>query len=192
MNKFAKFAILLVTGMALSACGLLNVDDPYVGGSFKRLVKKEQEWSDTIKVLDNWGLKDAYDERLYSHKPENFHFEASGNINEINIDVRIECNEEGGEMVISCLQNFSDGIWEYGPKIVFKRLRGDIMTNSDGYTIRMLDSLKIGKNTYWDVLEFDATSADENTCNFDKFYVAARDGLLRIELQDTIVIERRP
>ena len=150
MNKFAKFAIFLAIGMAFSACDFFDFDDDYIGGDFKKLVKKEQEWSDTVKVIDNWGLKDAYDERLYSHKPENFYFEASGDLNEINIDLRIECDDN------------------------------------------VLDSLKIGKNTYWDVLEFDATSADENSCNFDKFYVAARDGLLRIELQDTIVIERRP
>ncbi|MBO7383359.1 MAG: hypothetical protein J6U07_01935 [Fibrobacter sp.] len=43
-----------------------------------------------------------------------------------------------------------------------------------------------------DVLEFDATGAEENSCNFDKFYVAAQDGLLRIDLQDTITIERKP
>lgn len=192
MNKFAKFAIFLAIGMAFSACDFFDFDDDYIGGDFKKLVKKEQEWSDTVKVIDNWGLKDAYDERLYSHKPENFYFEASGDLNEINIDLRIECDDNGGKMTISCFRSFRDGIWQYGPDIVFKNLRGDIMTNSDGYTIRMLDSLKIGKNTYWDVLEFDATSADENSCNFDKFYVAARDGLLRIELQDTIVIERRP
>lgn len=191
MNKSAKFAILLAIGMALSACRLLDVDDPYVGGSFKRLVKKEQEWNDTVKVIDNWGLKDAYDERIYSHKPESFYFEASGDLNEINIDLRIECDENGGKMTLTCYRGFRDGIWQYGPDIVFKNLRGDIMTNRDGYTIRMLDTLKIGKNTYRDVLEFDATGADENICNFDKFYVAARDGLLRIELQDTIIIERR-
>jgi hypothetical protein len=64
--------------------------------------------------------------------------------------------------------------------------------DSDGYTVRMLDSLTVGKKTFTDVLEFDATGAEESTCNFDKFYVAAREGLLRIDLQDTITIERKP
>ena len=66
------------------------------------------------------------------------------------------------------------------------------MTNSDGYTVRMLDSLTVSKKTYKNVLEFDATGADDNSCNFDKFYVATRDGLLRIDLQDSITIERKP
>lgn len=192
MNKFAKFAILLAIGMAFSACDFFDFDDPYVGGSFKRLVKKEQEWSDTVKVIDNWGLKDAYDERLYSHKPENFYFETSGDLNEINIDLRVECNEDGGKMTVSCLKYLRDGLLHYGPDIVFEDLEGNKMTNSDGYTVRMLDSLTVGKKTYKDVLEFDATGADDNSCNFDKFYVAARDGLLRIDLQDTITIERKP
>ncbi len=192
MNRFVKLAGILTAGMAFSACGMFDTSDDYVGGDFAKLVQKEQEWSDTIKVVDNWGLEDTYSERIYSHKPENFYFETSGNINEININMRIECDDDGGKMTVSCLRYRRDGIWHYGPDIVFKDLEGNKMTNSDGYTVRMLDSLTVGKKTYTDVLEFDATGANENTCNFDKFYVAAREGLLRIDLQNTITIERKP
>ena len=191
MNKFVKLAGILTAGTALSSCGMFE-DDEYVGGDFAKLVQKEQEWNDTIKVVDNWGLEDAYTERIYSHKPENFYFETSGDLNEINIDLRVECDEDGGKMTVLCLRYFRDGIWHYGPDIVFKDLDGTKMTNSDGYTVRMLDSLTVDKKTYKDVLEFDATGADDNSCNFNKFYVAARDGLLRIDLQDTITIERKP
>ena len=190
MNRFVKMVSILTVGMALSACGMFDTSDDYVGGDFAKLVQKEQEWSDSIKVVDNWGIEDTYSERIYSHKPENFYFETSGNINEISINMRIECDDDGGKMTVSCLRYRRDGIWHYGPDIVFKDLDGNKMTNSDGYAVRMLDSLTVGKKTYTDVLEFDATSANENSCNFDKFYVAAREGLLRINLQDTITIER--
>ena len=192
MNKFSTAVSLAAFGLILSSCGMFDVEDPYVGGDFAKLVQKEQEWSDTIKVVDNRGIEDTYRERIYSHKPEYFEFEASGSINEINIDLRVECDGDGGKMTVSCLRYRRDGIWHYGPDIVFKDLDGNKMTNSDGYTVRMLDSLTVGKKTYKDVLEFDATGADDNSCNFDKFYVAARDGLLRIDLQDTITIERKP
>ena len=191
MNRFVKLAGILTAGMALSACGMFDTSDDYVGGDFAKLVQKEQEWSDTIKVVDNWGIEDTYSERIYSHKPENFYFETSGNINEININMRIECDDDGGKMTVTCLRYRRDGIWHYGPDIVFKDLDGNKMTNSDGYAVRILDTLTVGKKTYTDVLEFDATGANENTCNFDKFYVAAREGLLRIDLQDTITIERK-
>lgn len=192
MNKFSTAVSLAAFGLILSSCGMFDVEDPYVGGDFAKLVQKEQEWSDTIKVVDNRGIEDTYRERIYSHKPEYFEFEASGSINEINIDMRVECDEDGGKMTVSCLRYRRDGIWNYGPDIVFKDLDGNKMTNSDGYTVRMLDSLTVGKKTYKNVLEFDATGAEENVCNFDKFYVAARDGLLRIDLQDSITIERKP
>ena len=65
------------------------------------------------------------------------------------------------------------------------------MTHKDGYTIRILDSLKVGKKTYKDVLEFDASGAKKNKCNYDRFYIAATKGLLRIDLQDSIRIERK-
>ncbi len=191
MNKFSTAVSLAALSLMLSSCGMFG-DDPYVGGDFAKLVQREQEWSDTVKVVDSWGIEDSYDERIYSHKPENFYFEASGSINEINIDMRVECDEDGGKMTVSCLRYRRDGIWHYGPDIVFSDLDGNKMTSSDGYTVRMLDSLTVGKKTYKDVLEFDATGADDNSCNFDKFYVAARDGLLRIDLQDTITIERKP
>lgn len=192
MNKFSTAVSLAAFGLILSSCGMFDVEDPYVGGDFAKLVQKEQEWSDTITVVDNRGIEDTYRERIYSHKPEYFEFEASGSINEINIDMRVECDEDGGKMTVSCLRYRRDGIWNYGPDIVFKDLDGNKMTNSDGYTVRMLDSLTVGKKTYKNVLEFDATGAEENVCNFDKFYVAARDGLLRIDLQDSITIERKP
>lgn len=192
MNKFSTAVSLAAFGLILSSCGMFDVEDPYVGGDFAKLVQKEQEWSDTIKVVDNRGIEDTYRERIYSHKPEYFEFEAHGFINEITIGVTIDCDEDGGKMTVSCLRYRRDGIWNYGPDIVFKDLDGNKMTNSDGYTVRMLDSLKVGKKTYKDVLEFDATGVEESSCNFDKFYVAARDGLLRIDLQDSITIERKP
>lgn len=192
MNKFSTAVSLAAFGLILSSCGMFDMSDPYVGGDFAKLVQKEQEWSDTIKVVDNWGIEDSYSERIYSHKPEYFEFEASGSINEINIDMRVECDDNGGKMTVSCLRYRRNGYLNYGPDIVFNDLDGNKMTNSDGYTVRMLDSLKVGKKTYKDVLEFDATGAEENTCNFDKFYVSARKGLLRIDLQDSIIIERKP
>ena len=191
MNKFVMLAGILSVGMTFSACGMFE-EDPYVGGEFAKLVQKEQERSDTIRVVDNWGIEDTYVERIYSDNPEYFYFETSGSINEIKIEMRVECDEDGGKMTVSCLRYRRNGIWHYGPDIVFKDLEGNKMTNSDGYTIHMLDSLKVGKKAYKDVLEFDATGANENTCNFDKFYVAANDGLLRIDLQDSITIERKP
>lgn len=192
MNKFSTAVSLAAFGLILSSCGMFDVEDPYVGGDFAKLVQKEQEWSDTIKVVDNRGIEDTYRERIYSHKPEYFEFEAHGFINEITIGVTIDCDEDGGKMTVSCLRYRRDGLLHDGPDIVFNNLDGNKMTNSDGYTVRMLDSLKVGKKTYKDVLEFDATGVEESSCNFDKFYVAARDGLLRIDLQDSITIERKP
>ena len=119
MNKFSTAVSLAAFGLILSSCGMFDVEDPYVGGDFAKLVQKEQEWSDTIKVVDNRGIEDTYRERIYSHKPEYFEFEASGSINEINIDMRVECDEDGGKMTVSCLRYRRDGIWNYGPDIVF-------------------------------------------------------------------------
>ena len=78
MNKFSTAVSLAAFGLILSSCGMFDVEDPYVGGDFAKLVQKEQEWSDTIKVVDNRGIEDTYRERIYSHKPEYFEFEASG------------------------------------------------------------------------------------------------------------------
>ena len=191
MNKIKQNALALIAGsFLLTSCGL-SLDDDYVGGDFGKLVQKEQEWNDSIDVIDNIGIEDNYKQRLYSHKNENFDFKAKGSLNEIHVGARIECNGNGGNMTIYCIEQFRDESWQYGPEIIFKNLKGNKMTNADGYTVRMLDSLEIGKKTYRDVLEFDATEAENNGCNYDKFYISAVDGLLRIDLLDSIKIERQ-
>ena len=191
MKNFKINALAIVVSSFLSvSCGL-DMREEYVGGTFERLVLKEQDWSDTVQVIDNLGIKDSYNERLYSHKPENFDFTASGNINEIYVHARIECTDDGGNMIIYCNNYQNNNVWFDGPEIVFNNLAGTKMTHKDGYTIRMLDSLKVGKKTYKDVLEFDASGAKKNKCNYDKFYIAATKGLLRIDLQDSIKIERK-
>lgn len=191
MNKFLKSATLLASALTLASCGVFNADDEHVGGAFEKLVKKEQEWSDTIQVVDNLGIKDSYAERLYSHKGENFDFKATGSINDIFVGARIECGEDGGKLYIFCGNRHSNGVWFEEPEIVFKDLEGSKMTNEDGYTIRMLDSMVVNKKTYKNVLEFDASDAKKNECSYDKFYIAATKGLLRIDLKDTITIERK-
>ena len=191
MNNFAKLAMFLPLSVMLSSClHFLDASDDYVGGDFGKLVQKEQEWSDSAKFIDNIGIEDAYKERMYSHKPENLDYTASGTINEISVHVRIECNGNGGKLVVYNCKTVDNPQHMDNEGIVFSSLHGDKMTSSEGYTIRMLDSLNIGKETFRDILEFDAKDADKNGCAYDKFYISATKGLLRIDLQDTIRIER--
>ena len=51
MNKFSTAVSLAELTLTLSSCGMFG-DDPYVGGDFAKLVQKEQEWSDTVKVVE--------------------------------------------------------------------------------------------------------------------------------------------
>ena len=191
MNKFTKPLLFLLGGLLLSSCNhLLDSIDDYVGGDFGKLVQKEQEWNDSAKFIDNLGIEDAYKERMYSHKPENMDFTATGTINEISVHVRIECNGTGGNLVVFNCKTVENPQHMNDEGIVFSNLSGNKMTTSDGYTIRMLDSLNIGKETFQNVLEFDATKAEKNECDYDKFYISATQGLLRIDLMDTITIKR--
>jgi hypothetical protein len=186
MNKIQNFLAIPATCLALCSCGLFDTESEYVGGDFSKLVQGDQEWNDTIDVVDNLGIQDSYKQRLYSHTFENFDFEANGNINEIHVKVRIECSKDGGNLVVLCGENDSN---TEAP--TFTNLDGDKMTNAQGYTIRMLDSLKVGNSTYRNVFEFDATDVKNNKCIYDKFYINASKGLLRINLQDSIKIERQ-
>ena len=149
MNKFVMLAGILSVGMTFSACGMFE-EDPYVGGEFAKLVQKEQERSDTIRVVDNWGIEDTYVERIYSDNPEYFYFETSGSINEIKIEMRVECDEDGGKMTVSCLSR--NGIWHYSPDIVFKDLDGNKMTD-EGDTTERSSYIKGRKKTGLGIIE---------------------------------------
>lgn len=182
MNKFILSAV--ITGTILfTSCGYFDDREEYVGGKFNSFVQIEQNNSTTFEMKDNLGITDTYTDYTYRHKTEYYDYHAEGSINEIDIKLIIDCTDDGGDLTIHC-GNGED------VKIVFKNLSGDKKTNKDGYTVTMLDSLKVGSKTYKDVLEIDATGADNNACDYDKAYIAANKGLIRIDLQDSISIER--
>ena len=179
MNKFTLSTI--ITGAFLfTSCGYFDDSEEYVGGEFK-----EQENSTTFEMKDNLGITDSYTDYTYRHKPEYYSYRVMGTINNIEIEVVIQCTDDGGDLTVHCGS-------DEDVKIVFKNLSGNKKTNKDGYSVTMLDSLKVGSKTFKDVLEIDATGAEDNACDYDKAYIAANQGLIRIDLQDSIVIERNP
>lgn len=182
MNKFTLSTI--ITGAFLfTSCGYFDDSEEYVGGKFNSFVQKEQENSTTFEVKDNLGITDTYTDYTYRHKPEYYDYRIVGSINNIEIQVVIQCTDDGGDLTVHCGS-------DEDVKIVFKNLSGNKKTNKDGYSVTMLDSLKVGSKTFKDVLEIDATGAEDNACDYDKAYIAANQGLIRIDLQDSITIER--
>ena len=191
MNKVLNLITLAALGASLCSCGMFDMSDDYVGGDFAKLVNGEADKSETIFVEDNLGIKDTYETRTFRHNSEHYNYTAEGNLNEINIEVRIECDDNGGQLTVFC-GNYDEVFRSSGPEIVFKDLDGKKMKHKDGYVIKMLDSLKVGKKTYMDVFEFDASDVKKNACIYDKLYIAVKEGLVRIDLQDSITIERKP
>lgn len=180
MNKL----ILSITGaFLLTSCGEFDPREEYVGGKFNSFVQKEQENSSTFEMKDNLGINDTYTDYTYRHKPEYYNYRVEGTINNIEIQVIIQCTDDGGDLTVYC--GGSDNA-----KIVFRDLNGNQMKHKDGYRIKVLDSLEINGKTYKNILEFDATEAENNACDYDKAYIAANKGLIRIDLQDSITIER--
>ena len=100
MNKIQQNVLALIAGsFLLTSCGL-SLDDDYVGGDFGKLVQKEQEWNDSIDVIDNIGIEDNYKQRLYSHKNEHIDINTTGYINKIHVGAIIECTSNGGKKTI--------------------------------------------------------------------------------------------
>ena len=191
MNKFLSLAAFAILSLTLSSCGMLDSSDDYVGGDFAKLVKGEKDASSTIFMVDNLGIEDIYETRIFRHNGEHYNYTAKGDLNEINIEVRIECDDNGGTLTVFC-GTYDEVFLSNGPKIVFKNLDGNKMTHRDGYVIKMLDSLTVQNKTYKDVFEFDASDVEDNECIYDKLYIAAKEGLVQIDLQDSITIERKP
>ena len=182
MNKVILSAI--ITGsILLTSCGYFDDSEEYVGGKFNSFVQKEQETSTTFEMKDNLGITDSYTDYTYRHKPEYYDYRVLGTINNIEIQVVIQCTDDGGDLTVHCGR-------DEDVKIVFRNLSRDKKINKDGYKVTMLDSLKVGSKTYKDVLEIDATGADDNACDYDKAYIAANKGLVRLDLLDSITIGR--
>ena len=62
----------------------------------------------------------------------------------------------------------------------------------DGYTLKMVDSLKVGDSTYYDVLKFDASKSDFNLCSVSAFYYGIHDGLVKVVSKNGVELNRVP
>ncbi len=182
MNKFI-LSVAIACTFLLASCGDFDPSEEYVDGKFNRFVQKEQENSTTFEMKDNLGITDTYTDYTYRHKPEYYDYRVEGTINNLEVHVLIQCTDDGGDLTVHC------GSGE-DVKIVFRDLKGDQKKHKDGYRVKVLDSLEVNGKTYSDVLEIDATGAKNNACDYDKAYIAANKGLVRIDLQDSITIER--
>ena len=182
MNKFIQ-SIALAGAFLLISCEEFDPREEYVEGKFNRFVQKEQENSTKFEMKDNLGITDSYTDYTYRHKPEYYDYRVEGTINNIEVHVVIQCTDDGGDLTIHC------GSGE-DVKIVFRDLKGNQMKRKDGYRVTVLDSLEVNGVTYSDVLEIDATEVENNACDYDKAYIEASKGLIRIDLQDSITIER--
>lgn len=190
MNKFTGIAAFMVCSALFMSCDLSNTNEEFIDGDFHKFVLIEQDDSTTFNAIDNLGIKDTYSEHTYKHVNEYYEYTANGDLNQITVKVRFECTDDGGNFIVYECKTVENPQHMNDNGIVFKNLHGNKMTHKDGYTITMLDSMKVGNKTYKDVLKFDATKAKENECIYDKFYIAAKEGLIRIDLLDSITIER--
>lgn len=112
-----------------------------------------------------------------------YDYRAKATLNDIYATLSMQSDFYGGRIGISCEEKDYDGI-------EFINRWKDTLFN-DGYSLSFEDSLKVNGKMYKDVIVFDGTEGKGDRCIFDKLYFAAKFGLLKIDLLDTISIIRQ-
>lgn len=191
MNLSKKFLFILPT--ILTACNYIFFEEEYMSGPYNVFIEKQSPVDhygtynrrDTISFRDNFGNKDFFIGETHINGEDNFEYIFSGNLNEINGSIFMQTNHDGGYINLICDdRRFNNGEASFQINIQ------DTLTSKNGYMVIHRDSLEIEATTYNHVLIFDATRATKEKCRFDKLYISRDEGLLRIDLQDSISLTR--
>lgn len=163
-NLYRSFLLVGIAAcLFLTSCNNF-FDEEFIGGKFKRYL-------------------DEFSEEIDISQPHYYDYRAKATLNDIYATLSMQSDFYGGRIGISCEENDCDGI-------EFINRWKDTLFN-DGYSLSFEDSLKVNGKMYKDVIVFDGTEGKGDRCIFDKLYFAAKFGLLKIDLLDTISIIRQ-
>lgn len=183
-------AIFILT-FSLTSCTIL-LDDEYIAGKYKRYLEVFSEESDSYDnydfwgsffTMDNLGFNDQFNEEFHITQPFYYDYTAKNMLSETYITLSLRSGFNGGSVFVYC-----DTESNYG--IEFKNYGNNTLLYN-GYSLSFEDSLKVNGKMYKDVIVFDGTEGKGDRCIFDKLYFAAKFGLLKIDLLDTISIIRQ-
>lgn len=191
-NLYRSFLLVGIAAcLFLTSCNNF-FDEEFIGGKFKRYLDEFSEESDadgyyyikkSFSTMDNLGIKDQFNEEIDISQPHYYDYRAKATLNDIYATLSMQSDFYGGRIGISCEEKDYEGI-------EFINRWKDTLFN-DGYSLSFEDSLKVNGKMYKDVIVFDGTEGKGDRCIFDKLYFAAKFGLLKIDLLDTISIIRQ-
>jgi hypothetical protein len=130
---------------------------------------------DQFSYYDKMGADDSLQELCYSGDTRSM---------AIHVSLRFQPSADGKRIILGC------GVNKSSNTIYFDD--GDFPLTKKGYKLDLMDSLEIGEKVYRNVLVFDATKADSNSCDMARFYYAAEDGIIKVESKNGAVMTRAP
>lgn len=111
-------------------------------------------------------------------------YKANATSTAINMNLFVLPGPGGGSIEISCFANEKNRIVFEEPVLPAR--------SEEGYTLKLLDSLKAGESTYYDVLEFDASETQINQCYYSTIYYGVHDGLIKVISKSRTELNRVP
>ena len=195
LQKKASWIAILGLALANSACNIISYEDEYVSSPYDVFVQKNKN-ADTdgyfnkessVKFTDNLGIGDVFDTKFQGKAEDFYGFSYSGKTNEISGGLFLQCDKDGGYISFTCN---APSIAYSSEGINFSISQKDKLENKDGYTIEYKDSLEINGKTYDYVLIVGKKNTKKDKCNFERLYISRDDGLLQIDVNDTISLVR--
>lgn len=194
MYKLFKI-ILCIASFMFIACGEETLETEYISSPYDVFVLKKDSIDkndyygkkDTFELIDSKNFTDTFIGKFSIHNNDFFNYDFKGTKNEIEASFAIKSDWYGGNIEIVCSKKFN--LYE-SRHVKFTILAKKNLTNKSNYAIELKDSLEVRNKWYKNVLIFDASNAKENSCSFEKAFIARDNGLIKLDINDTISLQK--
>lgn len=184
-----RYLLFLVAVLAtLASCSLQKDDagEKYLADDL-RVFLDAGNTSDTIEMVDSFGMKDKFVQtRKVKREEDRMDFRVKGDWFYLDMKISIYPSTEGG--FVEMTTSYESLYQYYNTSKSFEYSDGELVYD-DGCKLGWIKSMYLDGAKYSDVLVFSPACAGGGY-KFDRMYYAAEEGLIRVDLSDSVSLFR--
>jgi hypothetical protein len=178
----------IAAAAALAACSLQKGDEPsgenYLAEDLQVFFEPGNA-TDTIRMVDNFGMKDRF---VQTWKVENgkMDFRVKGDWFYLDMKVSVYPGPDGGFVEMTTSYETLDVYYNTSVRFGYK---DGSLVHGDDCKLNWIKSMYLDDAKYFDVLVFSPECVG-GKYKFDKMYYSATDGLVRVDVNDSVSLFR--
>ena len=179
----------IAAAAALAACSMSDssgAGDKYLADELKVFLEAG-DLTDTVTMVDSYGMKDRFVQtRTVKADADRMDFRVKGDWFYLDMKISIYPSTEGG--FVEMTTSYESLYQYYNTSKSFEYSDGELVYD-DGCKLGWIKSMYLDGAKYSDVLVFSPACAGGGY-KFDRMYYAAEEGLVRVDLSDSVSLFR--